>query len=494
MSVNLRPYQSDALDALRSGFASGNKAQILYAPTGAGKTEIAIALLEATKKKGNRAAMLLDRIILCDQTSQRLDRYAIDHGVLQSGHWRYRPSENIQVCSAQTLEKRGSFPGLQLLIVDEAHQTRQQTMKFIKNNPDIKVIGLTATPFTKGLGSTYDSVISTISTKELVDQKVLVPLKVFISKEIDMTGAKKVAGEWSQDEAQKRGMKITGDIVAEWVKKTHEIFGKPVKTIVFCSGVEHGADLSKKFAEQGYNFISISYRDDDQFKRDVVEDFSKPDTEIHGLIATDILTKGFDVPDVLIGVSARPFSKSLSSHIQQMGRIMRGSSGKDFAVWLDHAGNYLRFRQDWEDIYANGVSELDDGKEKAKKEPTEKEKKDSKCPACGALWPKGSDTCANCGHVIERKNKVSSVPGVLEELHGASQIDSRQKWWSMCKWMELHGGWSSGRALATYRNRFGTWPRGLSDRQVVAPDREFDRMSKKYLIAYLKGKGSRQTV
>jgi len=142
-------------------------------------------------------------------------------------------------------------------------------------------------------------------------------------------------------------MQITGDIVSEWIKKTHEIFGKPVKTIVFCSGVAHGADLSKKFAEEGYNFVSISYKDDGTFKQDVIEDFARPDTEIHGLIATDILTKGFDVPDVKIGVSARPFSKSLSSHIQQMGRVMRSHPDKEYGVWLCHSGNYLRFQEDW---------------------------------------------------------------------------------------------------------------------------------------------------
>ena len=74
--LNLRDYQHGSLDALRAGFAQGKRAQILYAPTGAGKTEMAIALLDATKKKSNRAAMLLDRIILCDQTSQRLDHAA----------------------------------------------------------------------------------------------------------------------------------------------------------------------------------------------------------------------------------------------------------------------------------------------------------------------------------------------------------------------------------------------------------------------------------
>ena len=483
--LELRGYQNDTLEALRKGFAAGNQAQILYAPTGAGKTEMAIALLEATRKKGNRAAMILDRIILCDQTSQRLEKYHIDHGVMQSGHWRYRPHERIQVCSAQTLERKGEFPGLNLLIVDEAHQTRTQTIEFIKNNPDVRVIGLTATPFTKGLGKTYGSVVSTVTTKQLVDQNVLVPLKVFISKEIDMTGAKKVAGEWSQLEATTRGMKITGDIVTEWIKKTHEIYGKPAKTIVFCSGVNHGADLARKFAEHGYNFISVSYKDDEEFKKDVIEDFAKPDTEIHGLIATDILTKGFDVPDVMIGISARPFSKSLSSHIQQMGRIMRGCEGKEFAVWLDHSGNYLRFRKDWEEVYEYGVDKLDDGKEKAKTEPTDKEKEAAKCPACGSLWPSNSDACLNCGHVRERKNKVVEVAGELEELKGAMTKADKQTWWSQLQWYVQTQGWSNGRAAHVYRDKFGVWPRGLHDRPTV-PSSDVIKFIDKGIKAYIR--------
>lgn len=489
--LNLRDYQEETLSKLRQGFAEGKRAQILYAPTGAGKTEMAIALMAATKTKGNKAAMLLDRIVLCDQTSKRLERYNIDHGVLQSGHWRYRPYENIQVCSAQTLERRGAFPGLNLLIVDECHQTREQTVEFIKNNPDVRVIGLTATPFTKGLGKTYDNVVSVTTTKKLVDDKILVPLRVFIAKEIDMSGAKKVAGEWSQAEATTRGMKITGDVVAEWITKTHEIFGEPRKTIVFSAGVEHGADLARKFQEHGYNFVSLSYKDDDDWKKQVIEDFSKPDTNIQGLIATDILTKGFDVPDVMIGVSARPFSKSLSSHIQQMGRVMRGAPDKEFAVWLDHSGNYLRFRDDWEEVYEDGVSKLDEGKEKAKKEPTEREKKESKCPACHALWAAGSDTCYNCGHVRERKNKVSSVAGEMQELTAMSTRESKQEFWSMMQYYVRYEGWSRGRAANTYRDKFGVWPRGLNDNQVVMPSPEVKKFIQKKLHAFLKRIGKR---
>jgi DNA repair protein RadD len=491
--LKLRPYQEKILDKLRQGFASGKRAQILYLPTGGGKTESAIAMLHATKTKGNKAAMLLDRIVLCDQTSQRLEKYKIEHGVMQSGHWRYRPYEHIQVCSAQTLEKRGSFPDLSLLVIDECHQTREQTVQFIKNNPSVRVIGLTATPFTKGLGTIYDNVISTVTTKELVQDGVLVPLRVFIAKEIDMSGAKKVAGEWSQAEASKRGMQITGDVVAEWIKMTHEIFGRPRKTIVFCSGVDHGADLSRKFAEAGYNFISISYRDDDEFKKDIIAEFAKPDTEIHGLIATDILTKGFDVPDVMIGVSARPFSKSLSSHIQQMGRVMRSNQDnpedKPFALWLCHSGNFIRFRDDWEQIYENGVHELDEGREKPKKEPTEREKKESKCPKCAAYMPRYMDTCTHCGYVREKRSLVEDVPGKMEELQTMSP-ENKQKWWSMLQWYVKEQGKAPGWASHTYKDKFGVWPRGLSD-QAVMPDNEVakfvDKKRRQYITLLKKG-------
>jgi superfamily II DNA or RNA helicase len=284
-------------------------------------------------------------------------------------------------------------------------------------------------------------------------------------------------------------MQITGDVVSEWIKMTHEIFGKPRKTIVFCSGVEHGTDLSTKFSEHGFNFISISYKDDDQFKRDVIEDFSRPDTEIHGLIATDVLTKGFDVPDVMIGVSARPFSKSFSSHVQQMGRVMRGNPDKEFAVWLDHSGNYLRFQEEWDEVFNEGVTKLEDGKEKPKKEKTDKEKEAAKCPKCGHLWAGGSDSCIHCGYTREKRSMVDSVPGQMEELSTGERYtrEEKQSWYSMTQYMVKNHGWSTGRAAHTYKEKFGVWPRGLEDTQAY-PSVAFNKAVKAALIRYLKGK------
>lgn len=465
--LQLRAYQDLSMAGLREGFAAGHRSQMLYLPTGGGKTEIAISMLAAAAEKGNRVAMVLDRRILCEQTSGRLEKYSLDHGILMAGHFRYRPEKLIQICSAQTLEARGSFPGLKLLIVDEAHTMRRSVTEFIKNNPEVKVVGLSASPFTKGLGAIYSNVVSRSTTRELVDLGDLSPLRVFFAKEIDMTGAKKVAGEWSQKESTDRGIKITGDIVSEWVKKTNEIFSGPRKTIVFCAGVAHGIDLQQKFAEAGYNFISISYRDDEEYKRDVIKEFSKHDSGIHGLIATDVLTKGFDCPDVMIGISARPFTKSFSSHVQQMGRVMRAYPGKDSAIWICHSGNYLRFRDQWDELHSGGVDELDDGMEKSKPEPTEKEKEAAKCPKCGALWPGNADTCTHCGHVRVRRNDVVSVAGEMFELAsnkpGSKKeftADQEQSWYSQFLFLESTWKVKKYWAYAQFIKKFGHKPNG----------------------------------
>ena len=156
-------------------------------------------------------------------------------------------------------------------------------------------------------------------------------------------------------------------------------------------------------------------------------------------------------------------------------------------MWLDHSGNYLRFMEDWETIYHNGVDELDESREKAKKEKTQKEKEEAKCPKCGALWPGGSDTCSHCGHVRQRRNKVVSVAGEMQELMGGKQAN-RSEWWAMCCWKVQNAGWSPGRAAHTYREKFGSWPRGMDNLLTLPPSAEFEKFVKYRLIAYLKGR------
>ena len=416
----LRPYQIDAVERLRAGLRGGHRAQLLVAPAGSGKTETSVELLQAARARGTRCAFVVDRINLVDQTSERLDKYGVDHGVIQAGHWRTRGYEPIQVCSAQTIEKRGFFPNLQMLIVDEAHCVRKTTAELIRNRPDLIVLGLTATPFTKGLGELYTNLVNVATTNQLIEEGFLVPLKVYAAVAPDMAGAKIVAGEWSERDIEQRGLAIIGDIVSEWIAKTQLHFGGPVKTIVFSATVEHGAELCRQFNAAGYRFEQISYKDsNDDRRRELIQEYRRPDSQIVGLVSCEVFTKGFDVPEVLCGISARPYRKSLSSHIQQIGRVMRPAKGKEYGLWLDHSGNYLRFYDDTEAVFANGVQSLHDGAldAKVRKEPEERVLEAIKCK-CGYVLPAGAERCPACGHERKRVNMVENVAGTMVLVGG----------------------------------------------------------------------------
>lgn len=495
----LRDYQETSVNSLRDGFIN-NVAQLLYLPTGAGKSEVAISILEATASKGNKVCMVMDRRVLVEQTSDRLTKYGIPHGVIMAKTKMRNKDAMIQICSAQTLEKMESFPFIKLIVIDEAHNSRKSINTLIKNS-NIKAIGLSASPFTSGLGNIYSNVVSTTTTKELVNSGMLAPLKVFISKEIDMKGAAKTAGEWSPGEVTNRAKTITGDVVSEWESKTLELFGKPVKTIVFCAGVAHGEDLQRQFGIYGYNFINISYKDDDDYKRDVLKDFSKPDSKIIGVIATDILTKGFDQADVMIGISARPFSKSFSSHVQQLGRVMRPHADKTSAIWLDFSGNYLRFRDDWDNLFSNGVHKLSVEGEKGKTEIKDKVKKESKCPKCNALWEWKSTICGHCGFEKVRSSEIEVLPGSMAELDAVLHkpmvqkpdervytLEFKKKFYAELLGYVAKYQMKPGYAFYKYQEKFGEIPK-LGYVMPMIPSNEMEKWILSRQIAWAKSKG-----
>jgi DNA repair protein RadD len=131
------------------------------------------------------------------------------------------------------------------------------------------------------------------------------------------------------------------------------------------------------------------------------------------------------------------------------------------------AGNYLRFLEDWDEVYANGVGDIDESREKARREKTKTEKEAATCPACGHVWPRGSDTCPSCGFVRARRSDVIALPGELQELTGAAgkaPIDkrARQHFYSQLCHIVNERGYSAGWAAHKYKARFGVWPRGLA--------------------------------
>lgn len=415
--IELRDYQVSAVETLRQKIRGDQKRLILCAGTGAGKTVIASHLLRQADRKGSYALFLVDRVTLVNQTSATLDSYGIRHGVLQGIHERYAPRENVQVCSIQTLARRKLPRDPDLIVYDECHAQYKSTLAYMAQYPNAVKIGLTATPFTKGMGKHWDGMVNVIPTRKLIEGGHLIQPKMFVAKSPDEAELGLTSfGEFSDESASTAGIRIVGDVVAEWISKTHEHFGGPAKTIVFSPTVAHGRELCAAFQAAGFNFQQVSYLDSDEDRAARIDEFRKPDSVICGLISCGVLTKGFDVPDCLIGISCKPYRKSLSSHMQEIGRIMRPAPGKATALWLDHAGNLERFAQDMFDVWDNGAGELDKAEKRdtEKRERTEATREKVVCPECsGALR---NNVCTGCGWEKPARSNITETEGVLVEF------------------------------------------------------------------------------
>lgn len=492
--MQLRPYQVESIDALREGFRMGYKRQVLAAPTGSGKSVMMLDIIRACVEKGSRVMFVCERRILVEQFSRHLDSVGVDHGILMANHWRFRPHVLVQVASAQTLERMESWPAFDVVFIDELHACmRKSVINMLKTRPNMKVVGATATPFHPAIVEHFESVTSVISMGDLVSQGSLVPFRVFVAKEIDTNGLKTVAGEWKKDDLEKRGQQIVGDIVADYVRISQDVFGGPRKSICFSCGVAHGAELVHRFADQGINAVQLTYKDDEEFKADVLADFAKPDTDIQMLISADLLTRGYDQTDIQHVILARPLKKSFSSHVQMVGRGARPHDGKEFCVIQDNAGNWLRFKDSWDDLYSNGVQELTSSEDKKpRKEPTDDEKKAAKCPACGHLWPGQSDTCAHCGFKRERKSSVIEVAGEMFELATAKKTEKYSIEYKTAFYAQLLGyaeskGQNPGSAYHRYHEKFGVHP-SMAKPEPQAPSFEVVQFVRSRNIAFAKRK------
>lgn len=421
--IDLRPYQADAVQSLRNGIREGRRRQILVAPTGAGKTEMAMKIVQEAQRKGSRAWFVVDRVALIDQTSERFASYGIDHGVIQADHYLTDYAKPVQIASAQTLARRKIRDLPSLIIWDESHAIYKSVLDLVAKAETAKVIGLTATPFTAGMADHWDGLVNSTTVNKLLAEGFLAPLRIKACVSPDMTGAKKkFDGEYAEEDAGQRGITIIGNVVDTWIEQTRKTFGGPVKTIVFSPSVKHGAELCRQFAEAGFNFQQISYLDkDDGDRRDKIAEFRKPDSAIDGLVSCAVLTKGFDVPDVLCGISCRPYRKSFSSHIQEMGRVMRIHPGKEFGLWLDHSGNCISFADDTAWLFEYGVDTLSNAQKRDSevREPQEKVRKERFCGECGTQMATGQNACPACGWQRPARGEIQFVQGELIDLDHA---------------------------------------------------------------------------
>jgi DNA repair protein RadD len=195
--TELRPYQRDVIAEVEHSIAAGKRRIIAVAPTGAGKTIVAAAIINNAVAKSQRVLMLAHTREIIKQTSLKLSAYDIEHGIIQAGLVA-DPDQPVQVASIQTLWSRGMrrntmpMPAANLLIIDECHHCPAETYrKIIAEYPNATLLGLTATPCRgdgRGLGGIFDVIVECPQVAPLIEQKYLVRTRVFAPLDPDLKG------------------------------------------------------------------------------------------------------------------------------------------------------------------------------------------------------------------------------------------------------------------------------------------------------------------
>jgi superfamily II DNA or RNA helicase len=191
--------------------------------------------------------------------------------------------------------------------------------------------------------------------------------------------------------------------------------------------------------------------------------------EITILSCSQLLNTGWDSPKTSVLIDAYP-TRSPTVYQQRIGRIMRTAQDKDFAVVLDHAGNFKRFGPA-EDMVPES---LDDGEKKYNERDQLTEKKEPKvrnCPSCGQQM---AGLRCGCGYEVPMSERLESDDTMLEELTAAKK--KNREWTGEQKSAflgELHlyaqtRGFKPGWASNKYRDRFGVWPNKIQPARAQA--------------------------
>jgi DNA repair protein RadD len=473
MNRSLWQHQTEALETLRQTVRQGVRRIVLSSPTGSGKTLLSAAVIESALEKGHRVCFVVSSISLVDQTYQALYQEDIrDVGVVQANHFASSWSKPVTIASIQTIQSRGAFPSAQVVIIDECHVLHNAHKSWLQNgdldhkrDPETgKItkcgsifIGLSATPYTRGLANYFDTLITVATTQEMIDRGVLSPFKVWATGHPDLKDVKVVAGDYHEgqlSDAMQQGT-LTADIVRTWGTR----WGKD-KTLCFGVDCAHAKALQQRFEEAGIRCGYQDARTTDAEREDIKRMFHNGGYQVVSNVGT--LTTGTDW-DVRCLVLARP-TRSETLYKQIVGRALRTAQGKDHAVILDHSDTTqkLGFVTDIE------YDHLDNGERRAAPEPRERLPKE--CKACAYLKPVGVRKCPHCGFepvvisgVIEKDGElVEMVPGQMPpakkgEARKYTMVEKSQ-FLAELKAYGVEHGYKPGWALNKYRDKFEVWP------------------------------------
>jgi superfamily II DNA or RNA helicase len=482
--LSLRPYQIEAIDGLRVLIRSGRRRLVLVMPTGGGKTVVASAMIQSAIARGTRCLFLAHRRELIDQTVEKLARFGIKAGVIMANDPRRDDYLPAQVASVQTLARRlDRKPPAGLIIVDECHHAASETYrKIVDAYPDAVVIGLTATPWRSdriGLADIYETSLLATTPAELIRGGALVDYDAFAYDAPDLHQVKVTAGDFNQKDLALacNTQVLVGSVVREYL--TH---ANGRRAILFPVNIEHSQALVAELRAAGVVAEHIDCNTPSEPRNEAMRRFRSGDLMV--LASVGVLTEGFDAPAAEVCILARP-TKSLSLHLQMIGRVLRPSpeTGKQRALIHDHAGNLLR----------HGLP--DDVRDYSLTATPAKVIAARTCPACFAVFNRTKNgLCPKCGELIalpeersesggraelERvegtrltKAQIQKLRGHRAEIGLTRELSDRQivraaaatREEKAAEFLRLRQvaekkGFKLGFASHQYRETFGVWPR-----------------------------------
>jgi DNA repair protein RadD len=486
VNSSLYPHQQLAVELVRNSLGTGHKRPVLQAPTGFGKTVVAAAIVEKALAKGKRVIFTVPKLSLIDQTVERFNEEGIKAiGVIQGYHPGTDGTQPVQVASIQTLRRR-KLPEADLVLVDEAHEIHDFYRDWMAK-PEwqtVPFVGLTATPWTKGIGKLYDDLIVPTTTAELIEKGFLSKFKVFAPSHPDLRGVKTVAGDYHEGQlsAVMSEAKLTADVVKTWLDK-----GEDRPTLAFCVDLGHARKLADEFNSWGVNCGYVDAYTDRRARNELGEAFRARHVQVICSVGT--LTTGIDW-DVRCIILARP-TKSEILYVQIIGRGLRTGVGKDHCLILDHSDTTLKLGFVTDIHY----QELDDGKpNRSAKTSVAEEKKPRECPSCKAL--KNTHVCPSCGFTPVRPSQLQVRPGELVEVtfrKGKKDLGQPQSVYSGLLWYGQRHGYKPGWAAMQYRNAFGRWPDDLVKTPLPATNDQIQWIKSRQ-IAFAKGRANAENI
>ena len=460
----LRDYQIETLGKVKKAYQEGHRRILLQAPTGSGKTVMAAAIIAGAADKQNSTAFVAHRREIIYQTSETLRNFGVRHGIVMSGEM---PTTHFtQVCSVQTLaswmkrKKIGAFWRGGLLILDECHRSLAKSYTDLIT-PDTLLIGLSATPARtdgQGLGEIYTAMVQAPTISELIAGGHLVQPKYYAPSIPDLTGVRVRMGDYVESDLSSKmdKPKLVGDVVENWGR-----IADGRKTVVFATNVKHSIHLTDAFLAAGVTAAHLDGSTTREDRQQILRDFKVGTIQV--LCNCQVLTEGWDQPDVSCCVLARP-TMSISILLQMVGRALRPAEGKPDTLILDHAGAIHEhgFAEEFDDWNLEGAATVNN----AKAERDKKEAKVMVCKNCSASFTR-SRVCPLCGTAIETYGQpVAFMPGDLGIVEADKTVTKKKhttqekaRWLGELQQYAQDRGKRAGWVAHTYRAKFGVWPR-----------------------------------